>query len=249
MAKSRKLFGFVFLLVSLAQACAQYELPNEIFERTLLIRSDKVMATAFKFDVSGRIYLVTTRRLASQLPLKNAIVQVWRSDKWNDLQTKRTFFPTNQAVDLAVLETTESRAIPYRVVKSSEVLTTDQKVWFMGSWPPHPKLPTLPGTLKPPPPIVPFVGVGSISAIDPTKPDSFEIEARRFCCNELTAPGPIIYWSPVHKDFEVLGVLKRIESTSEHSKSADTLAPRPKFYTLRGYSIDIVTDTVTGSAQ
>jgi hypothetical protein len=57
-------------------AQAQYELPDEIFQRTLLIRRGSEEATAFKFDHGGRIYLVTTRHFANDLPLSNAVVEV-----------------------------------------------------------------------------------------------------------------------------------------------------------------------------
>lgn len=73
----KKLLLPLFTVAPLTLAHAQYELPDEIFNRTLLIRSGSELSTAFKFDQGGRIYLVTTRRLAKNLPLKNAVVQVW----------------------------------------------------------------------------------------------------------------------------------------------------------------------------
>jgi hypothetical protein len=66
----------LFVITASTWAHAQYELPNEIFQRTLLIRSGNEQATAFKLDQGGRIYLVTTRRLGKHLPLTNAVVQV-----------------------------------------------------------------------------------------------------------------------------------------------------------------------------
>ena len=61
---------FLFVLASLTSAHAQYEVPNEIFQRTLLIRSGKDQATALKFDQGGQIYLVTTRHFGKNLPPK-----------------------------------------------------------------------------------------------------------------------------------------------------------------------------------
>jgi len=46
MSRPGKFLLFLFPLLAFTAARAQYELPNEIFERTLLIRNDKVMATA-----------------------------------------------------------------------------------------------------------------------------------------------------------------------------------------------------------
>jgi hypothetical protein len=40
--------------------------------------------------------------------------------------------PASKDVDLAIIETGERIAKHYTVAKSSEVLTTGQKVWFMG---------------------------------------------------------------------------------------------------------------------
>jgi hypothetical protein len=89
MFRHKRMFLLVFVLLSLDLAYAQYELPDEIFQRTLLIRSGNEMATAFKFDQDGKVYLVTTRHLAKNLPEKKAIIQVWHGS-WIDLTTIRT---------------------------------------------------------------------------------------------------------------------------------------------------------------
>ena len=136
----------LFVLASLTWAHAQYEVPNEIFERTLLIRSGKDLATALKFDQGGQIYLVTPRHFGKNLPRNNAVVQVWHNQTWNDLQTVRTLFPASEDVDLAILETGERIAKPYTVVKSEEVLTTEQKVWVMG-WIAPLQFPKMPATI------------------------------------------------------------------------------------------------------
>lgn len=136
LCRQQKRSLLLFVLASLTWAHGQHEVPEEIFHRTLLIRSGKEQATAFKFDQGGRIYLVTTRHLGKNLPLNSAVVQVWHDQAWNDLPTVRTFFPASNDVDLAILETGERIAKPYAVVKSEEVLTTGQQVWFMGSFGP-----------------------------------------------------------------------------------------------------------------
>ena len=57
--------SLLFTVALLARgAYAQYEVPDEIFFRTLLIRSGNEQATAFKFDQNRWIYLVTTRHFA-----------------------------------------------------------------------------------------------------------------------------------------------------------------------------------------
>jgi hypothetical protein len=166
----------IFLLASFTYVEGQYELPDEIFSRTLLVRSGNELATAFKFDHGGHMYLVTTRHLCKSLPLKNAVLQVWHGS-WIELKTVRTIFPSVADVDLAVLETNEQIGRPYKVVKSAEVLTTGQKVWYMG-WlapTPHPTVAKVPHTSRPLFPEIPMVNLGAISAIDATQADSYQI--------------------------------------------------------------------------
>lgn len=242
-ARGKKLIPF-FVFAWLTCAHAQYELPNEIFVRTLLIRSGNEMATALKFDHNGRIYLVTTRHLGKTLPLKNAVVQVWHGS-WVDLQTTRTLFPASKDVDLAILETDDKIGRPYKVVRSSEVLTTGQKVWYMGWLAPIPP-PNVPSNMPiwaSRPPEVPMVEIGTITAIDPSRPDSFEIRVDRAYDNPHMASGPIVYWSPVHRDFEVLGIIERKEREAVNAKSKATPL-RATSGILKGYSFDIVIDTI-----
>jgi hypothetical protein len=198
------------------------------------------MATAFKFDHGGRIYLVTTRHFGKNLPRKNAVVQVWHDQTWNELQTVRTLFPASKGVDLAILETSERIAKPYTVVKSSEVLTTGQEVWFMGSFGPRP-LPKLPANLAE----MPFVNIGTISAIDPSQPDSFEIRFHG-SYNLLIVGGPIVYWSPAHRDFEILGIIKRNE---RDAKGFSINGKAAQEGILKGYSIDEVVDAINDGAH
>ena len=86
------------------------------------------------------------------------------------------------------------------------------------------------------------VEIGTISAINPTQQDSFEIHYRG-TYNLRIAGGPIVYWSPAHRDYEILGVVKRnkrdavrgpIDPTQEIVKSG----------VVEGYSIDVVVETI-----
>lgn len=240
----------LFMFAPLNCAHAQYEVPDEIFQRTLLIRSGDEQATGFKFDQDGRIYLVTTRHFGRNLPLTKAVVQAWsnQSQTWKDVPIVRTLFPAAKDVDLAVVETSEKIEKPYRVIKSSEVLTTGEKVWFMGWLAPMylPKMPTnMPKTQRPLFPDIPnYVKIGMISAINPTRPDSFEISFQGWYAAR-SAGGPIIYWSPVHKDFEILGVVKReksaVDTSGVEGHTSETTVPSS---TLKGYSIDIVVEVI-----
>jgi len=238
----------LFVLASLNWTHAQQEVPNEIFQRTLLIRSGMELATAFKFDQGGRIYLVTTRHFGKNLPLNNAVVQVWHGE-WNDLQTVRTFFPASKDVDLAFLETGEQIPRPYAVVKSSEVLTTGQQVWFMGWVGPTPQ-PKMPANL-PKIPEIPFVTIGTVSEINPRKPDAFKIHpSYQKSYNLRVAGGPIVYWSPVHRDYEILGVIKRNERDAERvSINGNPVQEVVKSGIVEGYSIDVVVETISGNSH
>ena len=237
----------LFVLASLTWAHAQQEVPDEIFQRTLLIRSGDEPATALKFDQGGRIYLVTTRHFGKHLPLNEAVVQVWRDQTWNELHIVRTLFPASKNVDLAILETSERVAKPYAVVKSSEVLTTGQQVWFMGSLGPI-KLPQIPANVPKPPELVPFIRIGTILAINPTLPDSFEIHFHG-SYGLLIAGGPIVYWSPAHRDYEILGVIKRNERDAEQVSINGMPAQEVvKSGVVEGYSIDVVVDTINKSS-
>jgi len=230
----------LFVCAWLTCAHAQYELPNEIFARTLLIRSGNEIATAFKFDHGGRIYLVTTRHLGKTLPLRNAVVQVWHGS-WIDLQTAQTLLPASKDVDLAILETDEKIGRPYKVVQSSEVLTTGQKVWYMGWTYPIPR-PHMP--IRALPPEVPSVRIGTITSIEPSRVDSFDIRADGGY-NLRIASGPIVYWSPVHRDFEVLGVIERNERDAVNGPIESNPPEKVvKSGILKGYSFDIVIDAI-----
>jgi hypothetical protein len=238
-ARGKRLIPF-FVFAWLTCAHAQYELPNEIFARTLRIRSGNEMATAFKFDHGGRIYLVTTRHLGKTLPLRNAVVQIWHGS-WVDLQTTQTLLPVSEDVELAILETNEKLGRPYKVGQSSEVLTTGQKVWYMGWAYPIPR-PNMP--IKALPPEVPSVWIGTITSIDPSRLDSFEIRAEKGYSLRI-ASGPIVYWSPVHRDFEVLGVIERNERDAVNGPIERNPPEKVvKSRILRGYSFDVVMDAI-----
>jgi hypothetical protein len=202
------------------------------------------MATAFKFDRGGRIYLVTTRHLGKSLPLKNAVVQVWHGS-WIDLPTTQTFFPASEDVDLSILETDEKIGRPYKIAQSSEVLTTGQKVWYMGWAYPIPR-PSMPIKLRPPE--VPSVWIGTIVSIDPSRVDSFEIRTEKKGYNIRIASGPIVYWSPVHRDFEVLGVIDRNASEAVNG-SIDPTEKVVMSGILKGYSFDIVMEAVNNNSH
>jgi hypothetical protein len=58
--------------------------------------------------------------------------------------------------------------------------------------------------------------------------------------------GPIIYWSPNHRDYEILGVIKRNERDAVRvpipGKSAREVV---KSGIVEGYSIDVVVEAIS----
>ena len=254
-SKNLTLLRYVALfcvLTAITQAHGQFELPNETFERTIFIRHGGDEATAFKFDQGGRIYLVTTRHFTKNLPVGKSVLRRWHNQVWGDLPVIRTFFPSDENVDLAILETEEKIERPYAVVKSSEVLTTGQKVWYMGwggavNLPPRPA--NMPQTLRPIFPEIPMVNLGTISEITPTRPDSFDIHVDRGDgFSPLIAGGPIIYWSAVHRDYEGLGVIKRSDRDVTKVRGVDgQYREFSHSKVLKGYSIDVVSDVIKGN--
>ena len=246
--QTRVLF-LLFVSAFLTQAHAQFEVPNEIFQRTLLIRSGKEQATAFKFDQGGRVYLVTTRHFGKNLPRKNAVVQFWRNRAWNELQTVRTFFPASPDIDLAVLETSEQLATPYKVVRSEEVLTTGQPVWLLEG-PILFKLPPEAAARMPKSysPETTGISIGAITQIDPTLPDLFEVHFRGSYGHQQ-AGGPILYWSPAHQDYEIMGVIKRNKVEVTKPPVHENPATKTLYSgVVRGYSIDLVVEAIHDNA-
>jgi hypothetical protein len=141
-------------------------------------------------------------------------------------------------VDLAILETNERIARPYTVVKSEEVLTTGQQVWLLGG--PDPIL--LPARMPRESWLGferPYINIGTISAISFTRSDAFEIHMNGG--HSPLSGGPIIYWSPNNRDFEVLGVTKQdqvgVGRTANRKPTQEIM--------IKGYSIDEVVDAIS----
>jgi hypothetical protein len=235
----------LLVLASSIWVHAQFEVPEEARQRTILIRSGKEQATAFKLDEGGRIYLVTTRHFGKNLALDQAVVEVWHNQSWNELQTVRTIFPTSKDVDLAILETDERIAKPYAVVKSSEVLTTGQRVWFIGAAIPIHFPPDAPKKTRIMLENMSSVNTGTIAAINPTQPDAFEIHFQGKYNLDIAA-GPIVYWSPSHRDYEILGFVRRNESHAARVP-ANAKFPQATSAILEGYSIDVVVEAISGN--
>lgn len=116
----------------------------------------------------------------------------------------------------------------------------------MGWTAPMPRMPSTMAKISRPAPEIPHVTVGTISSINPSKPDAFEIHiSYQKVYNLRLAGGPIVYWSPDHKDSEILGVIKRnerdVEEVSINGRPAEEIV---KSDHLEGYSIDVVVEAI-----
>jgi len=180
---------------------AQDAVPHEILERTLFIRAGNEGGTAFKLDYQGKVYLVTARHVVAGLPSSAAVVKVWRTDKWVDFKTVKTFFPPSNDVDIAVLETDEKVTRPYEIqpATTSGGATFGQQVWFLG----YPYgLGTRAGNVQ-----FPFIKRGTMSAVDFSNPKAVVLYIDGFN-NPGFSGGPIIYWDFRDHVIKIVGVVK-----------------------------------------
>lgn len=192
--------GLSFLLV----AHAQDAVPAEILQRTLLIKVGDRTGTAFTIDHNGGLYVVTARHVAAGLPNTNAVFQLWRANKWEDVRTVKTLFPRSTDVDIAVFETGERTGQPFQVAMSGqdEGPTMGQQVWFLG----YPFGDTaLTSRLENE--FLPFIKRGTVSAMNGSRPEAVVLYIDGFN-NPGFSGGPIVYWQFRRHAYRILGVVQ-----------------------------------------
>jgi len=204
----RKNFALTFLLLALSTlgAMAQDAVPGEILQRTLLIKAGDTVGTAFTIDYQGKIYLLTAKHVVASLSAEKAIVQVWRSNAWQDLQTVRTLYPSSGDVDIAVFETNEKApqpfAIPVMGQTDGDGPTMGQQIWFLGY--PFGNT-TLISHFKNGD--FPFIKRGTMSAMDATNTDAIVYYIDGFN-NPGFSGGPILYWDFKSHAYRIAGVVQ-----------------------------------------
>lgn len=196
-----------------APARAEDGVPIEMLDRTLLIRHDDAVGTAFEIERHHKKFLVTARHVVAGLPETNAALQIMRSDKWTEYRTIRTLFPKSPAVDIAVFETDEAADTPYYVAPAEKGIggaTFGQNIWFLG-------FPYGIGTHIPSPPggvFYPFIKHGILSAIDSSDPnaDIIFIDGHN---NPGFSGGPVLYIDLSDHKYKILSVVSsyRLEAT------------------------------------
>ena len=174
--------------------------PVEMLNRTFFIKSGDVKGTGFSVDYQGKMYIITARHVVAGVPTRDAIIQIWQQEHWQDYHTVKTILPSSDDVDIAIFETNEKVEQPYRVtVNGTENTGLAQQVWFFG----YPfELETHFKSGK----IAPFVKRGMVSAIDFTKPDAVVLYVDGFN-NPGFSGGPIVFWDLSKRAYEILGVV------------------------------------------
>lgn len=189
----------------ISSVLAQDAVPGEmLLQRTFFIKVGKVAGTAFTIDYQGKLYLVTARHLVAGLPERNAIVQVRRADKWEDLHTVKTIFPSSSDVDIAVFETGEKASQPFNVtlMGKTDGVTMGQQVWFLG----YPFEGMGSRTHDDKSTVIPFMKRGTMSAIDGANPDAVVLYIDGFN-NPGFSGGPIVFWNFTRHTYQILGVV------------------------------------------
>jgi hypothetical protein len=196
-----------------APAQAQDGVPIEMLDRTLLIRHNDIVGTAFEIERHHKKYLITARHVVAGLPETNAALQVMRYDKWVDYRTIRTLFPKSPAVDIAVFETDEAADTPYYVAPAEKGIggaTFGQNIWFLGF--PYgigTHIPSASGGV-----FYPFIKHGILSAIDASDPNAsiIFIDGHN---NPGFSGGPVVYVDLSDHKYKILSVVSsyRFEAT------------------------------------
>jgi S1-C subfamily serine protease len=201
-------FAAAFALYLIPVAYAQDAVPTEILQRTFLIKVGNTTGTAFIVDRNGKVYVVTARHVVAGLPDTKATFQLWRSNKWQDVQTVRTMLPSSASVDIAIFETEEKIARPFQIAVSGtdEGPTMGQQVWFLG----YPFGDTA-MTSRSQDQILPFIKRGTISAINGSNPDAVVLYIDGFN-NPGFSGGPVVYWEFSKHAYRILGVVQGYRS-------------------------------------
>ena len=137
----------------------------------------------------------------------NAIIEVWRSGKWEDYHTVKTLYPSSADADIAVFETNETAAQPFGITptetQTTAGVTFGQQAWYIGY--PYGMSSVLAkgSTIT----ALPFMKRGSMSAVDASSPDTVVFYIDRFN-NPGFSGGPVIYWEFATHAYKILAVVQ-----------------------------------------
>jgi len=194
-------FMVALWLSLISTVMAQDAVPEEILQRTVLIKVGNSVGTAFSIDYEGKLYLVTAKHVVSGLPESNATIQVRRGDRWDDVHTVKTLFPPSSNVDIVVFETNERVKQPFEVAIIGDTggPAFGQQVWFLGyPWGIHTRASNRE---------LPFIKRGTMSAIDATDTNAMVLYIDGFN-NPGFSGGPILYWDFGKHGYRLMGVVQ-----------------------------------------
>jgi S1-C subfamily serine protease len=199
----------IILFCVRAEAYAQDAVPGEILSRTVFIRQKgrNDGGSAFILDYKGKLYLVTARHVIEGVSTSGAIIEVQRSDKWEDYYTVKTLYPSSADADIAVFETNETAAQPFGIAptgtSTTAGVTFGQQVWFIGYPFGMSSVPATGSTIG----ALPFMKRGSMSAVDASNPDAVVYYIDGFN-NPGFSGGPVVYWEFATHAYKIMAVVK-----------------------------------------
>ncbi|MGC2202040.1 MAG: serine protease [Stellaceae bacterium] len=233
-----------------ATARAQDAVPTEILSRTIFIKVGNEAGTAFTIDHQGKIYLVTARHVVTDVPDKDAIIQINKGGQWQDYYTVKTLYPSSSDVDIAVFETAEKATRPFDIAPAGDTggVSLGQQLWFIG----YPFGLASHVTIKGSGSVVlPFIKRGTMSAIDATNPDAVVYYIDGFN-NRGFSGGPILFWKFSTHTYKILGVVKGYRNDTAqllvNGQQVDTNI-LVNSGILIGYSIDLAIQAIDQSLK
>lgn len=204
-----KTFVATFIVCfAVLSACAQEGVPNDMLQRTVLIKFENEMGTGFVLAYEGKAYIVTAHHVVRDLKDGGAI-QVQRPEGWKDYHVAKILLPTCGEADVAVLDGDEVlppsfSAFPTAISQDDEGPMMGQQVWFIGY--PFGLSGRSPNS-SPEYGSLPFIKRGTMSAIDSSNPRAVVVYIDGFN-NPGFSGGPIMYWNFKKNAYRILGVVQ-----------------------------------------
>jgi S1-C subfamily serine protease len=210
------LFLIAALLLVPKFAAGQPQPTFSVTRRVYMIRVGTNYGSSFTIERGGKQYLITARHLVTNLPLRNAKVEVRRSNGvWEEI-IGDLILPSNRYVDIAVLSLTRDlsdRDTDYELLGT---VSLGQPCYFLG-------FPYFIGTIAFGE-IAPFEKHAYLSAID-SDPDEPTFFLDGFN-NPGFSGGPVVFYNPKSSKWMIVAVVSGYRNTSaqrrENGKLIDT---------------------------
>jgi S1-C subfamily serine protease len=113
------------------QAWAQPVVSSNVLQRTFELKYGSKTGTSFTMDVEGRQYLITARHMVAGIK-KDGQIEIKKDGQWQPTSVK-TFFPSPESVDIAVLAPTSPISPSLSLPPASAAdYYLSQDVYFLG---------------------------------------------------------------------------------------------------------------------